>query len=141
MKKFGVTQTERNVYVSHGIGNSTKFSALLTALEERYESTGAFRDAREALKNTHVTKFYEFLRYAGSKTEAVLVVKGDHDEDFSGDYHCDRINEIPRCHEISGTILTVRHFVFLGLGFQHAGYRRPLRRVIAEFKDTRRPCS
>jgi hypothetical protein len=135
MEKCGVTEVATDTYASRKTGACAKFSALLRVLEERHKSTPAFRDAREALKNTHVKEFYEFLRYAARKTEAVLVVKGDHDEDFCGDYDCDRINGIPQCHEISGMIFSVRHLVFLGLGFQHAGYRKPLRRFVADFKD------
>jgi hypothetical protein len=64
----------------------------------------------------------------------VLVVKGDHDDDFPGDYQPERINDIPGCTEISGKTRTIGGWTFLGLGFDQAGLRRPLRAMIAEFR-------
>jgi hypothetical protein len=80
-----------------------------------------------------VDRFYRFLQRAGSVAQ-VLVVKGDHDDDFPGDYQPERINAIPGCTEISGKIHTIGGWTFLGLGFVQAGLRRPLRAMITEFR-------
>ena len=79
----------------------------------------------------HVEGFYKFLQRSGSISR-VLVVKGNHDEDFKGDYSPKRINEIPGCFEISGRTIEVDDMLFLGLGFREArrlrsGYSRPSR--------------
>jgi hypothetical protein len=64
----------------------------------------------------------------------VLVISGDHDDDFPGDYDPHRIEAIPGCHEISGKVHIVNGVSFLGLGFRQAGYRRPLRHTVLERK-------
>ena len=107
-----------------------EFMEHLSELKTRYKRTPAFLAAR---KRMHVDKFYDFLRYAGRKCQ-VVVVKGDHDDDFPGDYEPQRIDEIPNCREISGKTFTFGEWTFLGLGFQQAGYRRTLRSIIADFK-------
>lgn len=107
-----------------------EYRDALRNLELRYRRTTAFLTAR---KRIHVDKFYRFLEYAGRRAE-VLVVKGDHDDDFPDDYDCQRIDAIAGCHEISGKTHTVWEFTALGLGFAQAGYRRPLRRLITQFK-------
>jgi hypothetical protein len=104
----------------------------LRSLEDRYRKTRSFLAAR---KRMHVDKFYGFLEHAG-RVSSVLVVKGDHDDDFPRDYDCRRIDAIRGCREISGKIGTVGGWKFLGLGFDQAGYRRPLREIISKFKDT-----
>jgi len=85
-------------------------------------------------KRTHVDKFYKFLRYAGEKSQ-VLVVKGDHDADFDGDYIPEKINEIYGCQEISGKLIDVNGLRFLGLGFNETHYLRALKVIIEEFKE------
>ncbi|MHA1665616.1 MAG: metallophosphoesterase family protein [Candidatus Njordarchaeales archaeon] len=75
-------------------------------------------------KEEHVKSFYEFLQYCSERSR-VLVVKGNHDEDFEGDYSPGRINEISGCFEISGKTINLNNFLFLGLGFKEA---RRLRR-------------
>ena len=71
------------------------------------------------IKEVHVNNFYQFLRYAGRKSE-VLVIKGDHDEDFEGDYVPEKINKIIGCKEISGKTADINGIRFLGLGFKEA---------------------
>jgi len=70
-------------------------------------------------RRDHVEKFYKFLRCASTKSK-VLVVKGNHDEDFEGDYVPERINRIQSCKEISGKFFDVSGLRFLGLGFEEA---------------------
>ena len=82
-------------------------------------------------RTDHVESFYKFLQRSGSVSK-VLVVKGNHDEDFEEDYSPERINEIPGCFEISGRTIEVDGMLFLGLGFREArrlrsGYSRPSR--------------
>jgi len=67
----------------------------------------------------HVESFYKFLRRSGVFSK-VLVVKGNHDEDFEGDYSPEKINGIPGCFEISGKTIEVGGRLFLGLGFREA---------------------
>lgn len=97
-------------------------------LEDRYRETKAFLRAR---KRIHVDKFYAFLRCAG-KRSSVLVIKGNHDDDFANDYDPRRIDAIPGCQEISGKAVLVNGVRFLGLGFDQAAYRRPLRKLVLE---------
>ena len=56
------------------------------------------------------------LKYV-SKKALVLVIKGNHDDDFEGTYSIRRINKIPKCNEISGKSVTLCGLTFLGLGF------------------------
>jgi len=60
-------------------------------LEAHYRKTKAFAAVQREI---HVEKFYAFLEYAGRRA-VVLVVKGDHDDDFPGAYDVCRINRIP----------------------------------------------
>lgn len=85
-------------------------------------------------KKIHVEKFYRFLRYAGARSE-VLVVEGDHDSQFEGDYAPGRINRIGGCNEISGKALQTRGLRFLGLGFGQTRYLKTLRPQIGEYKQ------
>ncbi len=110
--------------------SSEEYRRSLRDLELRYRTSGTFSTARREM---HVEKFYDFLEHAGRKAN-VLVVKGDHDDDFAGDYDVERIDAIPGCQEISGKIATCGEWTVLELGFDQAGYRRALRRLIAEFK-------
>jgi len=97
-------------------------------LERRYRDTAAFTRARHKL---HTKPFYDFLAYAGRRAH-VLVVKGNHDYDFPRDYSRARINRTRGCREISGETVTVDGTTFLGLGYAEAGYRIPLRRLLAQ---------
>jgi len=85
-------------------------------------------------KRTHVNRFYHFLRYAGRKSKTV-VVKGDHDADFKGDYVPERIDGTGGCTEISGKVKKINGFRFLGLGFNQTHYLKKLRPIIDECKD------
>ncbi len=121
---------EKDALTCKGKDDIYEFIERLRELKTRYKRTQAFLAAR---KRMHVDKFYDFLRYAGGKCQ-VVIVKGDHDDDFPGDYEPQRIDEIPNCREISGKTFTFGEWTFLGLGFQQAGYRRTLRSIIADFK-------
>jgi len=85
-------------------------------------------------KTTHVEKFYGVLKHA-SRNSKVFVVKGDHDDDFEGDYDVERINSIKNCHEISGKLVTFRNIRILGLGYYETHYLRTLRPLIEKMKD------
>lgn len=87
----------------------------------------------EFRKETHVDLFYKFLKYAGRKSK-VLVVKGDHDDDFEKDYIVEKINKISGCKEISGKFVEISGLRFLGLGFNETHYLRILKPLIEEFK-------
>jgi hypothetical protein len=102
----------------------------LLQLETYHRKTKAFDVARTEI---HIDRFYAFLRYAG-KRSIVLVIKGDHDDDFPGDYDSERIDNVPGCREISGKVFSVGGATFLGLGFQQAGFLRPLRALVNEYR-------
>ncbi len=122
---------KRHVHVPLRPGPATReVMDRLRELRDRAHKEPAYLAARQRM---HVKRFYDFLRYAG-RASTVLVVKGDHDDDFPGDYDPSRIDGIPGCHEISGKTYVFGKLVFLGLGFQQAGYRRPLRRFIGDFR-------
>jgi len=106
-----------------GIGgveyNSTKSDVIpsflneLNSLVEKYRTTKLLTRFR---KKTHVDRFYSFLRYA-SKRSRVVVVKGDHDADFLGNYVPEEIDRIDGCSGISGKVQQIKDLRFLGLGF------------------------
>lgn len=126
MKQFGIWKRENGTQViSEGLEKYDEFRRRVDRLERKYIRTAAFTRARRKL---HIEPFYRFLGFAG-KRAPVLVVKGDHDEDFRGDYSAKRINRIRGCHEISGKAHTVNGFTFLGLGFTETHYRRKLRKL------------
>ena len=100
------------------------------SIEDKYRNSKEFEKNR---KRMHVDKFYQFLRYAGKKSK-VLVVKGDHDEDFKNDYIPEKINKIHGCSEISGKLVEINGVRFLGLGFNETHYLRILKPTIEEFK-------
>ncbi len=68
------------------------------------------------------------LRYA-SKKSTVLLVKGDHDNDYSPGYEPGRIKE-HGCTEISGKTVVVGGFLFLGVGVDEARHSRNLKPVV-----------
>lgn len=70
-------------------------------------------------RKSHAEKFYRFLHVAGEKAK-ILIIRGNHDEDYAGDYSPERINAAPNCQEISGKIAYIDGYVFLGLGFREA---------------------
>jgi len=113
--------------------NEKWFDELTNALHSLRHN---FMDTKEFLENRkkmHVDKFYKFLRYAGKKSE-VLVIKGDHDNDFEGDYDSEKINKISGCKEISGKSMQIKEFSFLGLGFNETHYLKILKPEIETFK-------
>jgi hypothetical protein len=116
-------------------GKSRHFRFLdhLRQLEIYYQKTKAFAAFAAAHTRIHFDRFYRFLKYAGNRS-IVLVTKGDHDNDFEGDYDPERINKIPGCREISGKLHLVGRSTFLGLGFEQAGYRIALRRLVGPLR-------
>jgi len=103
---------------------------IFMTLEEKYRNTKEFHENR---KRIHVDKFYSFLEYAG-KVSKVLVVRGDHDYDFEGDYDINRINATPGCSEISGRLVEVGGVRFLGVGFEEVRSVRKLRSIVEEYR-------
>jgi predicted phosphodiesterase len=128
--RHGVIRSHGSLVYTVDQSQASQFYDRLAALEFRYRKTRAYLAAR---KKIHVDRFYEFLRYAG-KVSRVLVVKGDHDNDFAGDYSPNRINRIRGCREISGKVETLGECTVLGLGFDHSAKRRELRRLIEKFR-------
>ncbi len=89
------------------------------------------RDDFERLKKLHVNGFYHFLAYASRKSKVILV-RGNHDDDFEGDYLPQKINKVPGCVEISGKIIELDGYSFLGLGYNDSRNRRKLEQMIKE---------
>lgn len=129
-KRLGVTTGPRGDYEIIPRESYEEYRDAIRALERQHRITEPFLAARKRL---HVDKFYAFLRRAG-KLSTVLLVKGDHDDDFPDDYDVTKIDAIPGCQEISGKTTTVEGLTFLGLGFEQAGFRRPLRQFIRDFR-------
>lgn len=100
------------------------------SLIDKYGNTQEFLENR---KRMHVDKFYKFLKHAG-ETATILVVEGDHDQDFDGDYNAERIERIPNCLEMSGKVEKIHGCRFLGLGYRDTHYLRLLKPAIDEFK-------
>jgi len=94
---------------------------------------GTSKQSMQKWKRTHVNRFYQFLRYAGEQTR-VLVVRGNHDEDFKGDYDPDRINKTSGCQEVSGKSAEIGGLRFLGLGFGETQHVRLLNALVTEFR-------
>jgi len=99
-------------------------------LQDRYRESPAYHAARRRL---HVRPFYEFLAEAGRMSQ-VLVVKGNHDDDYPGEYRPDRISRIPGCREISGQAVTLDGHVILGIGSDQAWRLRSLDQVLADWR-------
>lgn len=141
LEKYGVIETSKDHYdISkarssrewNGKGAlSMEWNVEIDTLRSKYRDTEKFHEIR---KRIHVDRFYQFLEYAGKISE-VLVVKGDHDEDFEGDYVVDRIHKISGCREISGITTEVKGLRFLGLGFGESHYLKNLRPIIEEFES------
>ena len=74
------------------------------------------------------------MEFAG-KDSQVLVVKGDHDEDFEWDYFPERIDNISGCKEVSGKIADIEGICFLGLGFNETHYLTVLKPLIEKFRS------
>jgi predicted phosphodiesterase len=134
LRRLGITvryDGEADMDVISG-GSLKDIMSVEDGLKQQYQDTPEFTKARRKL---HTDKFYSFLKFAGQKA-TVLVVKGDHDEDFPGDYKASRINRIAGCHEISGKVVIVEGLTFLGLGFDQAGLRTPLREFVRQYAGT-----
>lgn len=82
----------------------------------------------ERFRKVHVNRFYHFLAYAGRKSK-VLLVRGNHDDEFEGDYSLQKINEIPGCIEISSKIIELDGYSFLGLGYNDTHNSKKLKRM------------
>ena len=82
----------------------------------------------------HIELFYSFLKVVGSRYK-VLIVKGNHDEEVGKAYSPDKIDSIPRCMEISGKLVDVEGFSFLGLGFSEASKIGRLKQIIKRYED------
>ena len=100
------------------------YTELSYSLKKKFMDTPEYHQLKNLL---HVDKFYSFLSYAGARSK-VLLVKGDHDDDFKGDYDVERINSIPGCSEISDKLVEVKGFRFLGVSAKDAHNQRKLQR-------------
>jgi predicted phosphodiesterase len=87
-----------------------------------------------ARRKEHVDKFYHFLWHVGNKSK-VIVIKGNHDGEFKGDFVPEKIGQINRCREISGKTIKVDGLLFLGLGYDETYYLSKLKPIIAEFTE------
>lgn len=108
-KRLGVTTGPRGNYEIIPRQSSDEYRDAMRALEHQHRKTKAFLAAQKKL---HVDKFYAFLRHAG-RLSTVLVVKGDHDDDFAADYQPAKIDAIPGYREISGKTAIVNGLTFL----------------------------
>lgn len=107
--------------------NHRVFHTFMNSVTEKYRATPEFHTSRLL---GHVEKFYQALEDAANVCNRILVVSGNHDEYFKGDYDVERINRIANCREISGKIESHEGVVFLGLGFRETHYLRSLRPVV-----------
>jgi predicted phosphodiesterase len=103
---------------------------IVDEVKKKYENSKEFLNVR---KRIHVDKFYQFLEFAGKKSQ-ILVVKGDHDEDFEGDYVPERIDKIDGCKEISGKCVVIDNLSFLGLGYNETHHVGILNSFVEKFK-------
>jgi predicted phosphodiesterase len=102
----------------------------VSLLRKKYMNTQEYLH----LKNVkHVNRFYSFLHYTGAKCR-VLVVKGDHDDDFKGDYDVEKINSIPGCAEISARLIELNGVRFLGISAEDAYSLRRLLKLYGCFR-------
>jgi Icc-related predicted phosphoesterase len=132
LNKHDLPNNWRNIELSAEwwrIHNFDIFHEKLELLRTKYHRSEEFF----RMKPPHVKKFYKFLKHAGKKSP-VLVVKGNHDDDFDDAYNVEKIEKIKGCHELSGKSLTIRGIRFLGLGYTQSYYLRKLRPLIEEYK-------
>lgn len=125
-----MAKVRKEVSTVHEGDSLCEWMSEWSLLRNKYWNSEEFLKIR---KRMHVDKFYKFLRYAGRKSQ-VLVVKGDHDTDFERDYMPKRINAIPGCTESSGEVLDINGLRFLGLGFVETHYLRILNPIIEGLK-------
>ena len=128
---FGVVIRPDGLFEVKASGRWEQFSDELDVLEKQYRDSAEFHAARKTL---HVRPFLDFLRFAG-QTATVFVVKGDHDDDFPGDYDPEQIDRIHGCLEISGKLAEAHGLRFLGLGFKETHYKTTLREFVNGFRD------
>ncbi|MEM2276854.1 MAG: metallophosphoesterase [Thermoproteota archaeon] len=103
---------------------------VLVVSRESYLENEEFRAFR---KKIHVDRFYQFLEGVG-KMAKVLVLMGEHDNDFDGDYLPDRINKISGCMEISGRTAVIQGLCFLGLSYKELQSLGTLKRIISMYR-------
>jgi DNA repair exonuclease SbcCD nuclease subunit len=77
----------------------------------------------------HRDQFYAFLKHAGKKAR-VLVIAGNHDTPPGFDKK--RIDRIPGCEEVSGAVVSIQGFRFLGVGYQQAHYLKEWKALISQ---------
>lgn len=130
-KRCPICANPRSPYQVWGFERHMEFLFFdhVRQLEEHYRKSKTFAVVQREM---HVEKFYAFLKYAGRRA-VVLVVKGDHDEDFAGAYDACRINRIPGCYEISGRAYRAKGELFLGVSYQHTAYRRISASLVERF--------
>lgn len=90
------------------------YEARLKGLEWRYRNRPEFQRIR---RDSHVERFYQVLEFASNVVDMVLVVRGDHDDGFPGEYDVERIDATKNCHEISGHVIEYKGLKLLGLGY------------------------
>jgi Icc-related predicted phosphoesterase len=108
-----------------------KLQDFLDGLTKSFRSSDHFNKGFQM----HVELFYEFLETAGRKTNQVYTVMGNHDKQFE-EYNASRINSIPGCNEISGTLVDVNNYKLLGLGYDETHYLRKLKPLLNEYSGS-----
>lgn len=136
IKEYNVKVENKNgiLHVTHLDISPPGQISYLDAREELKRKLRKSKQFYEYVKKNHVEKFYEFIEFAGKKAH-VLIVKGDHDSDFSKFYNIKKINSIPGCHEISGKLIEINKIKFLGLGHTHTHYLKKLKPLIEKYKN------
>lgn len=85
---------------------------------------GANIDNKLEYQLNHFKKFYEILRYASTICKKVLVIKGNHDNEF---YNSKFIESIPNCIELSGKGIVIEGLSFFGFGYKDSYNVRELK--------------
>jgi len=99
-------------------------------IHEKYFKSKEFVKARRA----HVKELYDALELASKKSKQVLVIKGNHDDEFSGAYNLRKIEHIKNCSEISGKLFSFKGIRFLGLSYKNCHYLTELRSLLGTSK-------
>lgn len=136
MKDYNVKVENKNgmLYVTHLGVSPPGQKSYFDAREELKRKLQKSKKFYEYVNKNHVEKFYDFIQYAGKKA-SVLIVKGDHDSDFSKFYNLKKINSISGCYEISGKFIEINKIKFLGLGHTHTHYLKKLKPLIEKYKN------
>ena len=98
-------------------------------LQDHYRDTPAFLAARRL----HVDRFYRFLKRVGSAAQ-VLVVKGDHDDDFPAITSPNESMPFPAAPRFPERLTPLAGGRSWASASIKAGLRRPLRAMIAQFR-------